>query len=192
MNLLRRLHAEAKLSFEKRPVDALLAFRWATFLYAQADKETVPKIDVEVTQLRGALMRIPFVSNYPNARVRFLIETGYFSTPVLIPWGDRLLQRNPNDYRVLYAQALNLGGAANLTEVKRGLTLAERYKKLRGNHPSGHIAVASAHYRVWQRTKSKDEASQAVMEYKLYLSAGKPSPEVTARVNRLIKKLNSK
>ena len=189
LSLLRQRHLQAKRAFVERPIDPLLAFRWGTYFYTRMQKEQVPRADQERELMLSRIMRIPYVSNYPNARLRFLLESSSFATPVLVPWGDRLLARNPNDVFTLYAQSKNLGGAKELAEVRRGLVLAERYAKLRKNPGSGQVAVASAHYMIWLRTKERSEAEASIAAYRRYLEIGKPGADIQTRVARLIRKM---
>lgn len=154
----------------RQPNDAKAQFRWAYATYKEAGLMSYDDVELALGKPREQLILAPFPNSYEYARLIFLTED-YIGMPNARLWqvGKRLVRYKPDDRVVKYAAANNLIFSKQLAD----RNLADQYvHELLMSYPDWskpHGLVGFIAYRKWQKTKSKQDAGEAIAEYQAYL-----------------------
>jgi len=178
----------------QKPNDALAVFKWSYAAWLARNRFSNEDEQFKrIGKPREALRNIAFPRPYQFARLRFLVEAWSPETPqFLIPVGDKLLQRNPQDYDVKYYLARLLLTSPNSKQRQRALTYIREFIAQKPQKASYHSLLGGFYFRQWEKSKSRADAANAIKAYKKYLELAPPDDEWREQAQRLINLIQRK
>ncbi len=179
MELARKYESAAK----KAQFDAPTVYRFAYASYRAEQYDALYAKSEDDSLARGMLPRLPLPYNYLVARLRFLMESEGFPEPYLKVVGERLLQRNPNDYRVEYVLETLLDPSLSEAEKARAFYYANDLVHRYPSKPEVYGLCAKNYYIAWLATKSPADAKYAIVLYQKYLSIAPPHDPFRQQAN---------
>lgn len=181
------LLARHKASAQKQPSDPQALFRWGYAAYWASSKshgynEKREKFD----GVLEAFAKAPSPHSYEYARLRFLVEAATHPVFPLIPVGERLLERDPQDLSVKYQLRKLLSWSPSLENKRRALQYSLEMVRSHPKHPTYHAALGMVYLELWYTTRDPIHADKAINAYKQYLRLAPPRDEFLEAAKRLI------
>jgi len=166
----KTLASDAKAAAVQSPQDAQAQFRWA-----YAALKAVPSISEKEDDARGlhgiaqAMWKAESPRSYQYDRLLFLIETFFVTARELRPLGERLLDHNPNDLKVIARFVWMLKIGQEPQETQRALKYTQQLIKSEPNNPRYLAMLGDVYYWTTTGTRRRSDADKTVAAYQRYL-----------------------
>lgn len=168
--------------YEKVPT-ALSFFRWA---YAsRLAAQSVPPIAQTHHPGAGLFDRVPNPNAYDYIRLEFLYNAPG-TDGKLVPLAKRLLQKNSNDYSVLYVLVDMFDADKTWLTKQEALAYAQKIIALSPGKPESYTPIGGVYYASWLNSKSPVDGTNAVRYYRKYLSLASPNEPFRKQAELLI------
>lgn len=166
-------YARYERQAQGKPSDAQAQFRWAYAAFNAALRMPSGSREQQMTfgLVSNALARPKSPRAYEYARLRFLVTAAISPDTRLKTVGRRLVSRNPKDYDVKYLLTDILDPGSNPAEKREALSYAQDLFHLdaRRSTPGVHAVIGSIYWRSWRRTKTQEDADNAIAAYQRFL-----------------------
>lgn len=159
---------------DPRPRQALAVFRWAYASYQVAETKR-PFDSYYMWEPYQALQGTASPTAYEYARMRFLIEGFFYDRYTHLSvkkLGQRLLKRDPKDYRVKVALCEVLSYGGTLAERREGVKLATELVKANPKSVVRHGRLGNLYYALWMGSQLTSDRKAAIAAYKEFLKLG--------------------
>ena len=157
---------------ERNPKDAQKQFKWAYAAYKAAlDGYRVRSIRGDAQDLSFALDKAKSPQSYVYTRLRFLLAVRWKNEAFkLRPLAERLLKRNPNDPKVLYAARNTLQTGISKIERNQALIYTKRLAKLQPQAANSYAALGSVYVDMCLYGDDKSACDASIAAYRKFYS----------------------
>ena len=165
-------------AFVKAPRDyqAQFGYYYAAYEAATAPGANDNGIGLQILgNLFITLIKRQYPHTYNYARLAFLCGQHNWIDPQMKPLALRLVRQDPSDYDVKFYTVYTLAASPAPADRALALTYAQDLIRRYPKKPSPYGLLASIHYQAWLRTRSPNEAAQAVAGYQQYLQLAAPN-----------------
>lgn len=193
------LVAAAARAFDRNGRDPMLLYRWAYLAHRVGLSDTNGLRMQRYMLVHTGFCAVKSPKTAEFARLRFILEAWhlagvYYSSDRLLHVGERLLQRNPEDYVVRYYCASLLVGSNDLNRVSIGLAYIDQILEHYRGKPLAYRAYlyfyrAIGYKVLYYHSKRKGQAQEAIDGYRAYLKLGHVNGEELLSVQYRIDKL---
>ena len=147
--------------------DPLTLFRWSYARYVSQNLN--PALPFTTVPSYGAFDEVTSPHTYQYTRVRFLTEVMIGSHPELMAAGQRLLDRNPNDFDVEYGLTACFPQYMSANDKDTALAYATHLINKYPNKPSVYSVKGGIYFGYWIDHRDKGDARNAIKWYQQYL-----------------------
>ena len=162
-----------RLAAKKQPSSPLAQFRWGYGVYRSFySKIRLDDARKTVSEVLSALDKAPSPQTYEYARLRFLMHGREGSTHHLHEAGSRLLNRDPNDYDVMFYVCGYLS-AGSSAEREVAMRYAQQMTRAYPKRVMSYSALATVHTNNWNLDHQLADADKAIAANRKLIEVGR-------------------
>ena len=187
--LITRYKAQAK----EWPDDPKAVYAWAYAIWDTDDpKASWNDIYHQLAPLRLPLANVSSPHTYNYSRLRFLIESWIRPDIRLKPLGERLAQRDPKDFSVVYHFIQVMQSSYTPQNENESLAYAHELVRWHPEMSSSYSALGGVHLTAFDHNKKHGHADavQAIAAYQQYLRLAPGDDPWRAQAETLIKDIH--
>ncbi len=159
--------SDLEASWERNESDPLRVFRWA---YAHHRARGLhPPLLLNIFFPDSFFNQAPAPHSYQYTRVRFLSKMDFGRYRELMPVGQRLLKKDPNDFDVEYAYANCFGESLSPEQKIAALAYADQLIQKYPAKPSVYAVKGGVYLSYWIDHRNRQDAVKAIKWYQQYL-----------------------
>lgn len=168
--------------------DPVAKFRWGYAAYrANVTKPPLRQSDI-LQGVPDALGASPSPSTYEYLRLRYLVTSQYATNDYLVALGERLVQRDKDDWEVAHYQYQG-NTVATPAGKQRKLYYAQELWRIKGKPNNVLLAVAYVYELSWAINEDSEDARKAIEYWETYLAREKSDQKYRQQTQEAIRKM---